>query len=157
MGDNGKKQEQWPPQGFQPYVPASPFLQNNGAYYQRIISGDAASHEYHLALKVEERQLNGIGTLHGGMLMTLGDFLMGRLVWTFMPDKQFVTAHLSTDFISAAEAGRILVGKARFVHLGSSLAFAEATLESEARLVAAYRGIWKQVFNRKRGASPPSR
>lgn len=150
MTDNLTSREQWPPKGFEPYVPKSPFLLHNGTYYERIVPGDAETFAYQLTLKVEEQHLNTTNTLHGGMAAAMGDFMIGRMIWAFMPDKQFVTANLTTDFISSPKAGSTLIGTARFTRLGKTLAFAEARLESGGKLVASYRGIWKRVFDRKR-------
>jgi acyl-CoA thioesterase len=57
------------------------------------------------SLQVEERHLNGIGTVHGGAIFTLADFAFGAAVHTGGKVAPAVSTHLS--FLKATRSGTL--------------------------------------------------
>lgn len=59
-----------------------------------------------VGLRVDERHGNAIGTLHGGMFMTLVDTALTLAAGRAAPNGQYaVTQGMSADFLSAAQEG----------------------------------------------------
>ena len=76
---------------------------------------------------------NGQGLVHGGILATVADYAVGTCVMTAAPpDALVVTTNLALTYVRpvAVTAGR-LTGEGRLVHLGRTLAHAEAVLSDE--------------------------
>ena len=82
--------------------------------------------EAHWAFRVEQRHCNPYGMLHGGMLTTVADTMMGSLVFHAIGGAPCATIHLATDFIGAAKAGDWVEGRATLVRKGRAVAFVQA-------------------------------
>jgi len=80
---------------------------------------------------------NPIGTIQGGFLAAMLDDTMGpALVATLDPDQFAPTLELKVNFLRAARPGPI-VGTARIVHRGSTIAFLAGELaDTEGRVLA---------------------
>ncbi|HEX4942319.1 MAG TPA: PaaI family thioesterase [Actinomycetota bacterium] len=98
---------------------------------------DAAPGQVTVAMRVDERHVNLQGFVHGGMLAILADTACGLSIRSAMePGRLHVTADLDIHFLTPAKPGR-LVGRGKAIKVGSSLAFAEASIEDGAgRLLA---------------------
>jgi len=59
-----------------------------------------------LELEIEEKHLNYVGIVHGGVLSSLMDQSMGTLVGA-IKGRLGVTTHLNVNFLHAAKAGAI--------------------------------------------------
>ncbi|MCW5729429.1 MAG: PaaI family thioesterase [Alphaproteobacteria bacterium] len=86
---------------------------------------------------------NPQGVVHGGMLMTFADHVMGALVWHRIGRKPTATVSLNSDFLNAVRVGDWVEGTAEIVRQGSSLVFVRGELSVEGRPVLAANGIWK--------------
>jgi uncharacterized protein (TIGR00369 family) len=76
---------------------------------------------------------NGQGAVHGGILATVADFAVGTAAMTAAPpDALVVTTNLALTYVRPVpvSAGR-LTGEGRVLHLGRTLAHAEAVLTDE--------------------------
>jgi acyl-coenzyme A thioesterase PaaI-like protein len=88
---------------------------------------------------------NSAGVVHGGMLMTLCDQVLGRTVRANAGTSAIVTVSLTCQFMTAARPGNWIEGWAEIVHRAGSLFFIRGTLTSEGIPVVTSNGIWKQV------------
>ncbi|MGR3783513.1 MAG: PaaI family thioesterase [Albimonas sp.] len=92
--------------------------------------------------------LNGLPTVHGGVVLTLLDHACGAaLTWGSGEEvgKAGVTLALSTSFLRGAQGGR-LFGIGRCVKRGRSIAFCEAHVEDETgEPIARANGSFKLV------------
>src|ERR1700744_3946310 len=96
-----------PPPGFVRSTRRGPFTAHNGPLYHRE-GGEGVVHGFH-ALK---RHCNGLGIVHGGMLASFLDGLLGHAV-SGAARRPSVTIHLSLDYLSMARAGDWIEGEAR--------------------------------------------
>lgn len=84
-----------------------------------------------VSLPVTPGVLNGLATVHGGILVTLLDSTMAAALNTVLaPGRLAVTSSLNTHFLAPGRKG-ILTGRGRVVRLGSNLAVTEGTVEDE--------------------------
>ncbi len=106
--------------------------------------------------RVHARHGNLHGTMHGGMLMTLADQVLGMTVMDAVGDVPVVTVSLNTEFVAAAFPGDWLVGRAEIVRKTRSLIFVRGTICREDDIVLSAAGVWKQFPPRRAKASLPA-
>ncbi|WP_374634103.1 PaaI family thioesterase [Ferrovibrio sp.] len=86
---------------------------------------------------------NGLGVIHGGMLMTFIDQSLGRLAWEAIGRAPCVTAGLNTHFIAGARPGDWVEARGRVVRKTRSLVFMQGALTVNDASVLTAEGIWK--------------
>lgn len=111
-----------PPAGFVRLDGRGGFTTHNGPLFQRLPEGEAAGVQH--ALFILLRHTNALGVLHGGMLSSFLDSLLGGAVRRGS-QRTGVTIHLSVDFLRMARKGEWLIGEARMTHAARDVAFAE--------------------------------
>ncbi len=126
-----------PPEGFVLARRRGPFSQHNGPFYTRP-DADGAEHGF-FALG---RHCNGLGIVHGGMLASFLDGLLGHAV-VASAHSTAVTIHLSLDYLSMARAGEWVQGKALVTRKTRDVVFAEATAFVGPRKVVRATAIFK--------------
>ncbi len=84
-------------------------------------------------LEVDEKHLQSMGIMHGGVSAALLDSAMGYAVWAQAPDGKFVvTVQLSVNFIRPAWKGETLRIVAEVHHSGSQTAVASGEIRTSA-------------------------
>jgi uncharacterized protein (TIGR00369 family) len=91
----------------------------------------------------EARHLNLGGVVHGGMLMSFADDVLGMTVWEAAGRKPCTTVQLSTQFISPARAGEFVEGRAEVLRSTRSVVFVRGLVTVGDRTVIHADGIWK--------------
>lgn len=91
----------------------------------------------------ERRHINIGGVVHGGMLMSFMDDVLGLTVWGAAGRKPVTTVQLNTHFISPAREGDSVEGRAEVLRATRSVVFVRGALTVEGRIVAAADGVWK--------------
>lgn len=124
------------------------FQQHNGPWWQRISEADPQLIEH--AVFLESRHTNGLGVLHGGMLSTFLDGLLGSAVRRGA-GRTCVTVQLSVDFLRMARQGAWLTGQARMTHAAADLGFAEGQALVRGRVVGRASGVFKLMDRPQRG------
>jgi len=87
--------------------------------------------------------VNPMGVVHGGMLMTFADHVLGALVWHRIGRRRCATVSLNCDFIAAARAGDWVEGAAEITRLGRSVVFVRGDLTVGGAPVLTANGVWK--------------
>lgn len=107
------------PEGYQPITSSSPFGGLNGPVFERL---DEEGQLWR-GFRVDRRHINMGGRLHGGMLMTLADIILGQVAWTTL-EGPCVTVRLSSEFMGGAKLGDWVAGTAKamgqeqgFIHM----------------------------------------
>lgn len=127
------------PSGFVLNKTPSPFSQINGPTFDTIIDGQPVR-----GFRVEKRHCNRAGIVHGGMMMTFADMVLGSACWD-VTDRTAVTIRMTTDFISMARPGDWVEARADVTRQTSSLIFASGQINVGQRLVMTMSGIFKPV------------
>ena len=84
-----------------------------------------------LSLPIESQFTNSLGTVHGGVIMSLLDVALCTAARTLHPDSVgVVTIDLSTSFTGAGSGAR-LVAEARVLKDARSMSFVEAEAKNE--------------------------
>lgn len=84
-----------------------------------------------MTLPVGEHLYNPMATVHGGMITTLLDSVVGCAVQTILPHgRGYTTLEIKVNFIRGASARNgTLIGEGRVVHHGRQTAVAEGTIK----------------------------
>lgn len=109
---------------FEPLFRTSPFLDNNGPFYQR-----KEAEKLIVGLRVLEKHVNGRGYAHAGILMTLTDIAIGySAAFSQKPPLNLVTISLNNDFMSSAKLGDWLEAHVSISKKGRTLLYASSTI-----------------------------
>ena len=127
------------PPGWVPIHSSSPFAGLNGPVFEREIDGIL-----HRGIRVYTRHTNKGGAVHGGMLMTLADLILGQAAWK-LADGRCVTVRMVTDFLAPAPAGAWVSGHAVVLRRQDSLIHLSCTLSDERRPVLAATATFMRV------------
>jgi len=93
--------------------------------------------------RVEPRHANAHGNIHGGMLMTLADQILGLTVAEALGHLSLVTLSLNNEFVAAANVSDWLVGRAEIIRRTQSLVFIRGTIRRGDDFVLNSSGIWR--------------
>jgi uncharacterized protein (TIGR00369 family) len=102
-----------------------------------------------LSLPVDAHLTNSLGTVHGGVIMSLLDVALCTAARTLHPESVgVITISMSTSFIGAG-GGKRLLADARVLKDGRSMSFVEAEAKNEdgtlvAKAVATVRVLLKE-------------
>jgi acyl-coenzyme A thioesterase 13 len=86
---------------------------------------------------VREDQCNHAGVLHGGIISTMLDELMGMTLITIEIDFLYVTINLHVDFLFGAKAGETVTVTSEVFRVGKKIANVEAKMyNAEGKILA---------------------
>jgi uncharacterized protein (TIGR00369 family) len=111
----------------------------NGPVYHR----PAAAPDAELAIFIREAHTNSGGILHGGMMMSFLDVLLGAAARDGCGGTPVVTVQVSVEFHRMVRPGEWLMGKARMTHATRDLVFAEGHAFVGTRQVSRASGVFK--------------
>ncbi|MDH4585581.1 PaaI family thioesterase [Pseudomonas sp. BN415] len=94
---------------------------------------------------VQQRHLNPLGRLHGGMVMTFLDHTLGGTAFHAVGNKPCITVGLHTNFVAGAKAGDWVVGTATVNRITGNLVFLSGELRVNDKLIATAGGVWRSV------------
>ncbi len=126
------------PDGFKPFQVSGPFALSCGPFYYREEPGG----DYSYGFAAEERHTNPYGIVHGGVLVTFVDTLMGRSV-VAAAKCACATITLNTEFMAGGAPGNWIEGKAEVTRMTRTLAFLRADVSSGGDLLMTASGIWR--------------
>jgi len=136
------------PPGFVPLFPnpgADGFFSLIGPIYR---APDAPEGEVRFGFRAQARHTNPYGVLHGGLLMTVIDTVMGSLVFNAIKGEPCATISLTCDFIGAGRAGEWIEGEASLTRLGRAVAFTHAKIWTGEKLLLTASGKWAIISPR---------
>ncbi|HEY0301125.1 MAG TPA: PaaI family thioesterase [Rhizomicrobium sp.] len=110
-----------------------------GPIYRLPAQGEA----WRFALPVQDKHMNGSGSVHGGLLMTFADIAMSQTARAASGAASCSTVALTCDFVGPGKAGDILEATVRVTRKTRTLVFLAAEIACGARVVASATGLWK--------------
>ncbi len=130
------------PEGYEPIDFGIPFLQLVGPVYHKV---DAEI--LRLALRVEHKHCNSLGTVHGGLLATLADVASVRaLVQQRNNGQRAFTISQNTDYIGQAVVGDWIEAHVTIKKGTGSVAFALCEIKIADKLIVMSSSSFK-FFN----------
>lgn len=125
--------------GFEPLTDAGPFSSMIGPTYQRREADGSLT----FALHVAPRHLNARGVVHGGMLMSFMDQLLGRTVHNEIGRRPTATVQLDNQFLAGVREGELVIGKGNVERVTRSLVFVTGRLTVGEQTALVSSGVWK--------------
>ena len=95
--------------------------------------------------RAEPRHANPFGVVHGGMLVTVVDTMMGATVFHSLDGQTCATISLTTDFLAGARVGDWIEGEASLTRLTRAVAFVRGTLRVGDRPILTATGTWAVI------------
>ncbi len=122
-------------------MPLHTALQNNLPPYARALGftiTEATSDRIVAEMTVREELGNGLGTMHGGALMTLADTMGAIATIVNIPrGAQTTTLESKTNFVSAAQVGMVIKAEVTAIHRGKTTQVWQTRItRADGRLVA---------------------
>jgi len=114
------------------------------------------------AFLVTEKHLNFRRNVHGGMLATFADQVLGRTVVNAIKPRPCATIQLNMHYVAPVMSGDFVVGRGEIIRVTGSVVFVAARLTVGSNVVAMADGVWKILNAGHRGSAdadsgPPER
>ena len=123
----------WPNDPFE--LSAGPF------YYRRDEEGVPVC-----AFRALPKQLNGLGIVHGGCLMSFADFsLFGIAQEALAPSGHGVTVAFTSEFLGPAREGEYVEARGEVLRSGGSLLFVRGVVTADGRPCLNFSGTLKRL------------
>ena len=131
------------PEGFKPHFRKSPLTDPWEPLYSKVLEDRAQ-----LGILATNAHCNSRGFVHGGLIATLADNIMGISCHVALKDQSgLVTVNLNTDFLSSGRIGQWILFDAFVVKTGRTLCFANCTVTADDKVIARAQGIFSNVGN----------
>ena len=95
------------------------------------------------AFTAVDKHMNGAGTVHGGMLMSLADTAMSRTSRLVSGAKSCSTVSLNCDFVGPGRLGDTIEARVRVTRRSRTLVFLSAELVTGDRTLVVATGLWR--------------
>ncbi|MFT6557566.1 PaaI family thioesterase [Sneathiella sp.] len=128
--NKAKKSDQGIPEGFTEVTGFAAFATRNGPYFEKIVDDTTVIR----AFRSDERHLNGVHYVHGGMLMSFMDSALARTVF-YRTGKRCVTIKMNSEFLSPVREGDWIEAHCELVRDTRSIAFVRGILKVGRRKV----------------------
>ena len=141
------------PAGFVPYVSGGPYMANNGPLYLRA-EGD----DIRFGFRVEERHINPMGNLHGGLMASFCDMLLPLSVHyqdAALADRFLPTISLQIDYLAPSPLGCWLEGTGQLLRATRSMVFAQGLVTADGVPCARASGVFKLGPQRPQESTAP--
>jgi uncharacterized protein (TIGR00369 family) len=93
--------------------------------------------------RVRDVNLNGIGSIHGGALVTFADYSLFQIAYDHLRGLDAVTVTLNSEFLAGAPLGARLICRGEVVKSGRSLLFIRGLIETDGTAVLNFSGVLK--------------
>lgn len=97
------------------------------------------------AFQATDKHTNARGVLHGGMLLTFADQVLGLTVQSVVGTLNVATVSLNCDLVSAAFPGDFIEGEATVSRAARTLIFVKGTLTRGETVIMNASGLWTRL------------
>jgi uncharacterized protein (TIGR00369 family) len=127
------------PQGYKQLAGVSPAEDDIGPFYYK--KSDAG---LQLGFYAQHRNCNGLGTVHGGVLMCFADYAATMLALSGVKEN-CATISFTSDFMAAAKLGDWISANGVVVKRTGSLTFLRGQLQVGDELVLSFQGVMRRL------------
>ncbi len=118
------------PKGFVEVTSHAAFATRNGPYFEKIIDEETVIRGF----LPDERHLNGVNYVHGGMLMSFADSALARAIH-HRHHIRCVTIKMNSEFLSPVRAGDWVEAHTEVIRNTRSITFVRGELRVGKRIV----------------------
>ena len=127
-----------PPKGYTLTHLIDPFELHVGPIFEQGPKGAR-----HFAFIVDERHVNMRGVIHGGMLMSFADAVLGQAAWDACDHAACVTLNMQSQFIAPARAGDLVEVTPVLTRRTRSLMFLRGDFTVGGETIYTVSSVWK--------------
>jgi len=119
----------------------------NGRLKAELVSCDDARQEITLKFPLQQWQVNGLGTLHGGMINTMMDLVMSMAVYCFSRQTIPPTISMTANYLRPVPMEEYVHIKANLTSLGkrNATAYCEAVIPSSGKVACTAIGTYAVI------------
>ena len=127
----------------------------NGRLKAELVDVDDEKQELTLRFPLEDWQVNGLGTLHGGMVNTMMDLAMSMVVYCFSRQTIPPTVSMTTNYLRPVPMGDYVHVLARLTSLGrrNATAYCEAIVPASGKTACTAIGTYA-IVAKGQGGNP---
>ncbi len=116
----------------------------NGRLKAELVSCDDATHELVLQFPLQQWQVNGLGTLHGGIVNTMMDLAMSMVVYCFSRQSIPPTISMTTNYLRPVPMEDYVLIRTRLTSLGkrNATAYCEAIVPKTGKVACTAIGTY---------------
>lgn len=111
-----------------------------GPIYMRLTAAGAR-----FAFRAASRHTNARAVVHGGMLMSFTDQVLGLTVQRAVGDLDVATVSLNCDFVASVRPGDLVEGEASVARVTKRLIFVSGTLYCGTNVIMTASGLWTRI------------
>lgn len=127
------------PEGYKSLTGISPAEDHIGPfYYSKTDDG------LRLGFEARQENCNGIGTVHGGVLMCFADYTVTMLALSGVKEN-CATISFNSDFVSGARLGDWVEGRGEVVRRTGSMTFVRGELFVGDKLVMTFQSVLRRL------------
>jgi acyl-coenzyme A thioesterase PaaI-like protein len=97
------------------------------------------------AFHAQSKHVNARGVVHGGMLTTFADQVLGLTIQRVLDTVDVATVNLNCDLVSIAKPGDLIEGEATVTRVTSRLIFVKGTITCGDTVLTNASGIWVRI------------
>ncbi len=122
----------------------------NGRLKPELAECDEENQTLTLAFPIQDWQINGIGTLHGGMINTMMDLTMCMVIYAFAPAGVPPTVSMTTNYLRPVPMEERVLIRARVTSIGkrNATAYCEAIVPATGKIACTAVGTYAVVTKR---------
>lgn len=116
----------------------------NGRLKGEFVSCNDETKEISIRYPLEDWMVNGLGTLHGGMVNTMMDLVMSMVVYAFSRETIPPTVSMTTNYLRPVPMEEYVEIRARLTSLGkrNATAYCEAVVPSSGKVACTAIGTY---------------
>ena len=116
----------------------------NGRLKAELVSCDDATQELVLQFPLQQWQVNGLGTLHGGIVNTMMDLAMSMVVYCFSRQSIPPTISMTTNYLRPVPMEDYVLIRTRLTSLGkrNATAYCEAIVPKSGKVACTAIGTY---------------
>jgi uncharacterized protein (TIGR00369 family) len=97
------------------------------------------------AFRAEAKHVNARGVVHGGMMTTFADQVLGLTIQRALHTIDVATINLNCDLVAIARAGDLIEGEATVTRVTTRLIFVKGTITCGDAVLTNASGIWARI------------
>ena len=114
-----------------------------GPLFDKRIPGEDGAPELWMAFRVDDRHVNTRGVVHGGMMASFADAVMGSIAWNTIDREPCVTLSMQMNFLKGPKMGDLVECRATLTRQTRSVLFVAGEFFVDDNLVMTGSSLWK--------------
>ncbi len=134
-----------PPPGYIETPLWDPYEAFMGPLFDKRVPGVGGEEELWMAFRVDGRHLNMRGVVHGGMMATFADAVLGTIAWNATGRAPCVTLSMQTNFLAGPREGDLVECRPKLNRATRAVLFVGGEFFVDGRLVMTASSLWKII------------